>query len=47
MVVNLKKQYRYLGTLKNTISDTLAGISSITLAQRQEIIALTEQFMAP
>lgn len=46
MALNLKKQYRYLGVLKNTISDTLAGISNITLAQRQEIIALTEQFMA-
>ena len=46
MVLNLKKQYRYLGVLKNTIADTLAGISNITLAQRQEIITLTEQFIA-
>jgi len=46
MVVNLKKQYRYLGTLKNTISDILAKIGNITLAQRQEIITLTEQFIA-
>ena len=46
MAVNLKSQYRYLGTLKNTISDILAKISNITLAQRQEIIALTEQFIA-
>lgn len=47
MVLNLKKQFRCLGTLKRTIANTLAGVSNITLAQRQEIIALTEQFMAP
>jgi hypothetical protein len=47
MVLSLKKQYRYLGVLKNTISDILAGIGNISLAQRQEIIDLTEQFMAP
>jgi hypothetical protein len=46
MVANLKKQYRYLGVLKNTIADTLAEISDITFAQRQEIITLTEQFIA-
>ena len=45
MALNLKKQYRYLGALKNTVLDTLAGINNISLAQRQEIIAWMEQFV--
>lgn len=44
MVVILQKQYRSFGILKNKVMDILTEVSNITLDQRKEIIALTEQF---
>jgi hypothetical protein len=43
MAVQLKKQYRYLGVLKKTILDALAGFNDVSIAQRQEMVDWAEQ----
>ena len=43
MAKQLKQRYRYLGVLKKTILDVLAGIDDVPIAQRQEMIAWAEQ----
>jgi hypothetical protein len=46
MAQNLKKQYRYMGVLKQKISDALGAINELGVAQRQEAFELVEKFLA-
>jgi hypothetical protein len=43
MAAQLKRQYRYLGVLKNNILEALAGIADVPMAQHREMIAWAEQ----
>jgi hypothetical protein len=43
MAAQLKQRYRYLGVMKQTIVDALAGIDDVSIAQRQEMVAWAEQ----
>jgi SOS response regulatory protein OraA/RecX len=43
MAAQLKQRYRYLGVMKQTILDALAGIDDVSIAQRQEMVALAER----
>jgi transposase InsO family protein len=43
MAAQLKQRYRYLGVLKKTILEVLAGIDDVSIAQRQEMVVWAEQ----
>lgn len=42
---NLKKQYHYIGVLKQKISDTLGEVKELSLSQRKEIFELAQQLL--
>ncbi len=46
MLQSLKAHYRYLGVLKNKITEALGGVPELTLAQRTEILAVVDEALA-